>query len=133
MPRFASIVWADTKSAPAESCIRVPEYVMKSPTSKGACWRASGWTWLPLSGMAVVASAGGAAMTYCEQYFWPAAGGVSSPDPAGGTTPAWLKLRHVVAVTGEPPTVTVTRFGRFCWGQSGSSCTVGSVRGMHIG
>ncbi len=77
---------------------------MKSPTSKGACWRASGWTWLPFSGMAVVASVGGAAITYCEQYFWPAAGGVSSPDPAGGATPAWLKLRHVVAVTVEPPT-----------------------------
>src|SRR3954462_3486698 len=107
---------------------------MKSPTSNGACWRASAWTCpLPLSGMVVVASVGGAAITYCEQYFWPAAGGVISPEPAGGATPAWLKLRHVVAVTAEPPTVTLARFGRFCCGQSASSVTVGSVRGMHIG
>ena len=69
-------------------------------------------------------------MTYCEQYFWPAAGGVSSPDPAGGATPAWLKLRQWRG-HGRPP--TEAQFGRFCCGQSGSSCAVGSVRGMHIG
>ena len=74
--------------AAAASCISVPEYVMWSPTSNGACWRGSG-PW-PFSG-GRVASAG---MTNFVQNSWPAAGGVSSPLPGSGTTPASLKLRQ---------------------------------------
>src|SRR3954464_3419800 len=53
MPTLSSTVWAEMKSLPALSCIRVPERFTQSPTSNGACCRGSG----PV----VVAPAGGAA------------------------------------------------------------------------
>src|SRR5689334_10449378 len=86
MPTLASIVCTEIASAPPLGpFIRVPDQAMWSPSSNGACWRASG------SPAARVATLG---ITYIEQNTWPARGWLSSPLAGSGTTPASVKLRQ---------------------------------------
>src|SRR5471030_77500 len=126
MPMLASTVCAEVYAgAVGVAGNRVPENLIESPTSKGACWLGSG---------SVADRAARVFMTNSLQYAAPAAGGVSSPL-TGGAIPATLKFRQPPATADAlaPLTVTGTRLGRFAWGHSGSSATAGSVRGTHIG
>src|SRR6476659_4272559 len=121
MPTLSSTVWAEMKSLPALSCIRVPEKFTQSPTSNGACCRGSG-------SVVVAPAAGAAGITNCVQYACPDLGAPRSPL-AGSPAAASVKLR-------QPPCALVeSTLGRFCCGHSESSPfgPDGSQRGTHIG